>query len=86
MVQLLQLAAKKHNDTTMTKQRRQSGIDNDGNDGDGGDSGDDGNGDGGGDNSAATADGDDVDDDDSGISRMAIGQWRLDNDDGTTSM
>ncbi len=86
MVQLLRLAAKKHDNTTMTKQCRQSGVNDDGNDGNGGDSGNDGNGEGNGDDSAATADGDNVDDDDSGVSRTAIGRRRLDNNDGTTTM
>jgi hypothetical protein len=86
LVQLLRLAAKKHDDTTMTKQRCRSGVDDDGNDGDGGDSGDDGDGDGDGDDSAAAADGDDVDDDDRGVSRTAIGRRRLDDDDGMTTM
>ncbi len=44
LVQLLRLAAKEHDDTTMMKQRRRSNVNDDGNDGDGGDSGDDGNG------------------------------------------
>ncbi len=86
LVQLLRLAAKKHNDTTMTKQRCQSGVDNDGNNGDGGDSGNDGNGDGDGDDSAATANGDDVDDNNSSVMRMAIGRRRLDDNDGTVTM
>ncbi len=86
MVQLLRLAAKKHDDTTMTKQRCQSGVDNDGNNGNGGDSGDDGNGDGDGDNSAAAANGDDVDDDDRGVLRTAIERRRLDDDNGRTMM
>ncbi len=85
-VQLLRLATKKHDETTMTKQRHRSSVNDDGDDGDGGDSGDDGNGDGDGDDSAAAADGDDVDDNDSGVSRTAIGQWRLDDDDGTKTM
>jgi hypothetical protein len=66
LVQLLRLAAKKHDDTTMTQQRCRSDVNDDGDDGDGGDSGDDGDGDGDGDDAAAAADGDDVDDDDSG--------------------
>ncbi len=74
LVQLLRLAAKKHDDTTMLKQRRQSGVDDDGDGGDGGDSGNDGDGDGDGDDSAAAANGDDVDDNDSGVSRTAIGR------------
>ncbi len=74
LVQLLRLAAKEHEDTTLTKQCRQSGVDDDGNESNGGDSGNDGDGDGDGDNSAAAANGDDVDDDDSGILRTAIGQ------------
>jgi hypothetical protein len=80
------LAAKKHDNTTMTKQCRRSGVDDNGNNGNGGDSGDDGNGDGGGEDSAAAADGDDVDDNDSGVSRTAIEQRRLDNDNGTMTM
>jgi hypothetical protein len=86
LVRLLQLAAKKHDNTKMTKQRRRCGVDNDGNDGDGRDSGNDGDGDGDGDDSAAAADGDDVDDNDSVISRMAIGQWQLDDNDGMTTI
>ncbi len=86
LVQLLRLAAKKHKDTTMTKQRCRSNIDNDGNDGDGGDSGNDGNGDGNGDNSTAAANGDDIDDDDSGVSGTTIGRQQLDDDNGTTTM
>jgi hypothetical protein len=86
LVQLLRLAAKEHDDTTMTKQRRRSDVDDDGDDGDGGDSGDDGDGDGDGDDATAAADGDDVDDDDSGVLRTAIGRRRLDDDDGTTTM
>ncbi len=73
LVQLLRLAAKEHDDTTMTKQRRQSNVDNDGDNGNGRDSGDDGDGDGNGDNATAAADGDDVNDDDSGVLRTAIG-------------
>jgi hypothetical protein len=44
------LAAKEHNNTTMTKQHSRSDINDDGDDGNGGDSGDDGDGDGNGDN------------------------------------
>ncbi len=86
MVQLLRLAAKVHDNTAMTKQCHQSNVDGDGNNGDGGDSGNDGNGDGDGDDATTAADGDNVDDNNSGISRMAIGQRRLDDDDGTTMM
>ncbi len=86
LVQLLRLAAKKHEDTTMTKQCRRSDVDDDGNDGDGGDSFDDGDGDGDGDDAAAAANGDDVDDDISGVLRTAIGRRQLDDDDGTTTM
>jgi hypothetical protein len=86
LVQLLQLAAEKHNDTTMTKQLCQSSVDDDGDNGNGGDSGNDCDGDGDGDDSTAAADGDDVDDNDSGVLRTAIGQRRLDDDDGTTMM
>jgi hypothetical protein len=86
LVRLLRLAAKKHEDTTMTKQHHQSGVDDDGDDGNGGDSGDDGDGDGDGDKPAAAADGDNVNDNDSGVSRTAIGRRRLDNDDGTMTM
>jgi hypothetical protein len=86
LVQLLQLAAKKHDDTTMTKQRRRSGVNDDGDNRNGRDSSNDGDGDGDGDNSAATANGDDVDDNASGILRMVIGQQRLDYNNGTTTM
>jgi hypothetical protein len=86
LVQLLRLAAKKHNNTTMMKKHRQSNVDGGGNDGDGRDSSDDGNGDGNGDNAVTTADGDNVYDDNSGILRMAIGRQRLDNDNGRTTM
>jgi hypothetical protein len=86
LVQLLQLAAKEHDNTTMMKQRCRSNFNNDGKDGDGGNSGNDGNGDGDGDDATAAADGDDVNDNNSGILRMAIGQRRLDNNDGTTTM
>jgi hypothetical protein len=55
LVQLLRLAAKEHDNTTMTKQRCQSDVNNDGNDGNGGDSGDDGNGDGDGDDATTAA-------------------------------
>ncbi len=86
LVQLLRLAAKKHDDTTMTKQRCQSGINNEGDNGDGRDSSNDGEGDGDGDESTAAADGDDVDDNDSGASRTAIRRRRLDDDNGMTMM
>jgi hypothetical protein len=86
LVQLLRLAAKEHNDTTMTKQRRRSNVDDDGNNSNGGDSGNDGNGDGNGDDATAAADGNNVNDDNSGISRTAIGRWLLDGNDGTTMM
>ncbi len=70
----------------MTKQRHQSGVNNDGDDGNGRDSGNDGDGDGDGDNSAAAANWDYVDEGDRGVSRMAIGRRQLDNDNGTTTM
>jgi hypothetical protein len=86
LVQLLRLAAKEHEDTTMMKQRHQSDVNDDSNDGNGGDIGNDGDGDGDGDDDTAAADGDDVDDNDSGVLRMAIGQRRLDDNNGTTTM
>ena len=84
LVQLLRLAAKKHDDTTMMKQCHQSNVDDDGDDGDGGDG--DGNGNSNGNDAAAAANGNDVDDDDGSNSRMAIGQRQLDNGNGTTMM
>ncbi len=70
----------------MTKQCPQSNVYDDGNDGNGGDSGNDGNGDGDGDDAAATANGDNVNDNNSNVSRTAIGQWQLDDDNGTPMM
>jgi hypothetical protein len=74
LVQLLRLAAKEHEVTTMTKQRHQSNVNNDSNNGNGRGSGNDGDIDGVGDNATTAADGEDVDDNNSGVSRMAIGQ------------
>ncbi len=65
-------------------------VNNDGNEGDDGDGNDDGDGDGNsngdGDDAAAAANGSDVNEDDSGNSRTMIGQWQLDDNNGTTTM
>ncbi len=71
---------------TMMKRCWQSNIDDDGDDGNGGDGNGDGNGKGNSNDAAAATNSDDVDDNDGGNLRMAIGQWRLDDNNGTTTI
>jgi hypothetical protein len=72
--------------TVLMKQHQQSNVNNDGNNGDGkkGNGNSDSNGNW--DDAAATNNSYDVDEDNGGNLRTAIGQWQLDNDDGTTPM
>ncbi len=74
--------------TMLTKRHWWSNVNHDGNNGNGGDSDGDGNGDcvGNGNDAAAANDGNNVDEEDGGNSRMAIGQWQLDNNNGMTRM
>jgi hypothetical protein len=71
---------------TMTKQHCQNDVKDDGNNGNGRDRDSNGNGNGDGDNATTAANGNDVNDDDMGVSRTAIGQRQLDDNNGMTTM